>query len=236
MLIYQQQQQQHQIRYVAQVTVAESGTKEANSQKPGDSSSVYPIHQNISIRVKARLLTPGLVLTILRQKVTAICDECRFHFIPPGAKQKNSLSHHFQLDHLNGHLTLVARFTGSRLRQQISLVQLVQNKDASRFRVNRLVNLELFVVGQFAHQLEQRMPSRVDVLASYALVGEVGWRGRAEVRVDLPVVAGEGGRALKMFRLNRNSSNIVVRAVSDNSRLIFAGGEDSGQDWVILLN
>ena len=93
------------------------------------------------------------------------------------------------------------------------------------------------MVGQLARQLGQRMPSRVDVLASYALVGEVGWRGRAEVRVDLPVVvAGERGRALKLFRLNRNSSNIVVRAVSDNSRLIFAGGEDSGQDWVILLN
>lgn len=243
-LIYHETDEQ--ILHLVQVNMqnaVDSMTTTSDGKQQAELSSVYPIHQNISVEVSARDLTPGYLLTILRQEINLVAmetttketvNDCRFHFIP-SAGSAQLLSSYFKLDSVNGNLRLLKRPTiESRLRQQISLVQLIQNKEATRFRVNRLINVELTVTDKVASHLEQLIPttaSHIDAIQQYPLIADsYNIFYPTEIHLDLPVLVLDQKKQMKLFQLNQNSTNIAISAESHSSNLISI----SANKWVSL--
>lgn len=242
-LIYQETDEQilHLVQVNMQNAVDSMTTSDGKQQS--EFSSVYPIHQNISVEVSARDLTPGYLLTILRQEINLVAmetttketvNDCRFHFIP-SADSAQLLSSYFKLDSINGNLRLLKRPTiESRLRQQISLVQLIQNKEATRFRVNRLINVELTVTDKVASHLEQLIPttaSHIDAIQQYPMIADTyNIFYPTEIHLDLPVLVLDQKKQMKLFQLNQNSTNIAISAESQSSNLISIGSNN----WVSL--
>jgi len=201
-----------------------------NSSKNSDKTiPQYPeVHLNVNLtRELIGPLKLGTIVSDLYENIIGFKQ--RYFCINHDNRSASSILNYFELNTVNGQLTLVDHIplNVNRLSQQFSLVQQEFINNVFNFKVVRIFTVNLLVKTNQVYNF----PTKVDRIADFQATNSVNVHNELKLDLDIPVHRSDQLGLLRLFRINDNSSNIYTE-IQTESATLFVYGLDT--DWLFV--